>query len=116
MDTGAGTGLLSLMPAQNSKAKITAVELDGEASKQAESNFSQSLWADQLHLVNSSIQTFSATSAQRFDCIISNPPFFQQAFNSLVRKSRRAVISHTGIEPVGGMERVIITEPVNRFR
>ena len=58
LDIGAGTGLLSLMAAQNSQAKITAVELDQKASQQAVSNFADSPWADQFQLVNSSIQTF----------------------------------------------------------
>lgn len=93
LDIGAGTGLLSLMAAQNSTANITAIELDEEASKQAKSNFEQSQWADQLHLNNDSIQTFSTTSKQRFDCIISNPPFFQQAFKG--NYHRRNMARHT---------------------
>ena len=68
------------MAAHNCNGKITAVELDEEASQQAVSNFIASPWADQFQLVNSAIQIFSATSQQRFDCIISNPPFFQQSF------------------------------------
>ncbi len=93
LDIGAGTGLLSLMAAQNCQSSITAIELDEEASKQAEDNFAQSQWADQLHLVNSAIQSFSATSEQRFDCIISNPPFFQQAFKG--NDHRRNLARHT---------------------
>lgn len=93
LDIGAGTGLLSLMAAQNSQASISAIELDEEASKQAEDNFTQSPWADQLQLINSSIQAFSATSEQRFDGIISNPPFFQQAFKG--NDHRRNLARHT---------------------
>lgn len=93
LDIGAGTGLLSLMAAQNSHAKITAVELDKAASQQAASNFVASPWGDQLQLINSSIQTFSTTIKQRFDCIISNPPFFQQSFKG--DDQRRNMARHT---------------------
>ncbi len=93
LDIGAGTGLLSLMAAQNSQAKITAVSLDEEASQQAISNFAASPWADQCQLVNSAIQTFSANNTQRFDCVISNPPFFQQSFKG--DDQRRNMARHT---------------------
>ncbi len=93
LDIGAGTGLLSLMAAQNCHAKITAVELDQEASQQAVSNFANSPWPDQFQLVNSSIQTFSANNTQRFDCVISNPPFFQQSFKGV--DHRRNMARHT---------------------
>ncbi|WP_175404455.1 tRNA1(Val) (adenine(37)-N6)-methyltransferase [Endozoicomonas atrinae] len=93
LDIGAGTGLLSLMAAQNCHAKITAVELDQEASQQAVSNFADSPWADQFQLVNSAIQTFSANNTQRFDCVISNPPFFQQSFKG--DDHRRNMARHT---------------------
>ena len=60
LDIGAGSGLLSLMAAQNCNGQITAVELDEEASQQALSNFAASPWADQLQLVNSAIQSCPA--------------------------------------------------------
>ncbi|WP_257265151.1 tRNA1(Val) (adenine(37)-N6)-methyltransferase [Endozoicomonas sp. ONNA2] len=93
LDIGTGTGLLSLMAAQNCNGKITAVELDEAASQQAVSNFVASPWADQFRLVNSAIQIFSATSQQRFDCVISNPPFFQQSFKG--DDQRRNMARHT---------------------
>ena len=84
LDIGAGTSLLSLMAAQNSQAKITAVELDEEASQQAISNFAASPWADQCQLVNSAIQTFSANNIQRFDCVISPPLFFSNPSKGMI--------------------------------
>ncbi len=105
LDIGAGTGLLSLMAAQNCNGQITAVELDKEASQQAVRNFVASPWADQLHLVNSAIQTFSATSQQRFDCIISNPPFFQQSFKGY--DQRRNMARHTDSLSFTDLARVV---------
>ena len=77
LDIGTGTGLLSLMTAQkNNMAYITAVEIEPNAAKEAGSNFTLSPWKNQLNVINSSIQEFALTNAQ-FDCIISNPPFFE---------------------------------------
>ena len=91
LDIGAGTGLLSLIATQNSTATITAVELDEQAARQALNNFTNSPWASRLHLVNSAIQNFA--SDQRFDRIITNPPFFQQACKS--NDARRNLARHT---------------------
>lgn len=91
LDIGAGTGLLSLMAAQNSSATITAVELDEQAAQQALSNFTDSPWAERLQLMHCAIQ--NVTTNQRFDCIVTNPPFFQQAFKGI--DPRRNLARHT---------------------
>ena len=78
LDIGTGTGLLSLMVAQkNTIAKITAVEIEPNAAKQASSNFELSDWKERLSVVNTSIQDFTSSFTNQFDCIISNPPFFE---------------------------------------
>jgi len=95
VDIGTGTGLLSLMLAQvteNSKASITAIEIEAQAAEEANSNFNLSKWSDRLKLVNDSIQNFTASinmgdlvsnelnnnnSKQFFDIVISNPPFYE---------------------------------------
>ena len=79
LDIGSGSGLLSLMAAQKSNASVSAVELDDAACKQAQINFNSSPWSDRIQLFQESIQTFAKTSTQRFDCIISNPPFFDSS-------------------------------------
>ncbi len=83
LDIGTGTGLLSLMVAQkNTKATIIAVEIEPGAAKEAISNFELSDWKDRLHVVNNSIQDFSSGQMKKFDCIISNPPFFESDLTS----------------------------------
>ena len=83
LDIGAGTGLLSLMLAQatanqTSPPRITAVEIENDAAKEASANFTLSPWTERLHLVHQSIQHFSKkVSNEKFDIIISNPPFFE---------------------------------------
>jgi tRNA1Val (adenine37-N6)-methyltransferase len=87
LDIGTGTGLLSLMLAQvteKSKTNITAVEIESQAAAEASSNFTLSPWKERLHLVNDSIQNYTATFTHVkhtdppfFDVIITNPPFYE---------------------------------------
>ncbi|MBO9729871.1 MAG: methyltransferase [Chitinophaga sp.] len=80
LDIGAGTGLLSLMLAQQTRAAITAVELDPAAAVQARANFAASPWADRLVLTETDIRDMAAVCP--YDFIITNPPFYEQALKS----------------------------------
>ena len=79
LDIGAGTGLLALMLAQRTEqqeAHLAAVELNPEACVFARRNFETSPWAERLTLVEQRIQDFAEGAVERFDLIVSNPPFF----------------------------------------
>ncbi len=93
LDIGAGTGLLSLMAAQRTDAKITSIELDRVAVEQAEVNINNSPWSDQINLIHDSIQNYSRSSQTRFDCIFSNPPFFHNSMKA--PESKRNMARHT---------------------
>jgi tRNA1Val (adenine37-N6)-methyltransferase len=81
LDIGTGTGLLALMMAQKfSSAKITAIDVDANACLQAKENSINSPWADRIEVFHSALQNYSST--QQFDCILSNPPFYQNAKKS----------------------------------
>ncbi|MEI3801510.1 MULTISPECIES: tRNA1(Val) (adenine(37)-N6)-methyltransferase [unclassified Chitinophaga] len=80
LDLGAGTGLLSLMLAQQVDAVITAVELDAGAAHQAIQNFDESPWAHRLTLTRQDIRKMDG--AVKYDFIISNPPFYERALKS----------------------------------
>jgi tRNA1Val (adenine37-N6)-methyltransferase len=82
LDIGTGTGLLSLMYAQKSQAQITAVEIDSNAAQQANDNVGKSSWQDKITVIESDIVTFNKQTNQKFDLIISNPPFYQQSLLS----------------------------------
>ena len=86
LDVGSGTGLISLMMAQRSDAEtIDAVEIDAAAYEQTVGNFEQSDWADRLFCYHSSFQDFSKEmneDAVEYDLIISNPPFYTDAFET----------------------------------
>ncbi|MCU0348263.1 MAG: methyltransferase [Saprospiraceae bacterium] len=77
LDIGTGTGLIAVMLAQRATtATIHAVEIDEEACAQATENMANSPWANRLTSFQSSIQDFAKQSKQRYDLVVSNPPFF----------------------------------------
>ena len=83
LDIGTGTGLIALMLAQrNPLAQITGVEIDKQASQQAQANFSNSKWSPRLRIENTTIQSFAKHSQKQFDAIVSNPPFFRNGYAS----------------------------------
>jgi tRNA1Val (adenine37-N6)-methyltransferase len=80
LDIGAGTGLLSLMIAQKNEVEIDAVEIDKEASMQAQENISSSPWHERIRVHNDNILLFQ--SEEKFDAIICNPPFYENELAS----------------------------------
>lgn len=80
LDIGTGTGLLALMLAQKSNAKIDAVEIDKNAYNQAVRNIDDSIFKDKITVHNTSIQ--DCITLNFYDLIISNPPFFQNHLKS----------------------------------
>ncbi len=89
LDIGAGTGLLSLMIAQRSKANIDAVEIDENAAEQTKLNFKNSPWSDRLQLYPNSIQNFK--SENKYDLIVSNPPFFSNHLKNQNQQKNNAI-------------------------
>ncbi len=76
LDIGTGTGLLPLMMAQvNADIRITSVEIDPAAAKQASENISRTHWKNRVEIYQTDIKEF--ISKTQFDCIVSNPPFYE---------------------------------------
>ncbi len=92
LDIGGGTGLLSLMLAQKNKdIYIDAIELNLNASQQANTNFTASPWSNRLRVIHADIKEF--VEEHKYDMIICNPPFFQ---NSLLGSDNdRNIARHT---------------------
>jgi tRNA1Val (adenine37-N6)-methyltransferase len=82
LDIGTGTGLLALMIAQRSDASIDAVEIDKEAAEQAKQNVKNSPWSDKIKVYKQPIQEFTVTTENKYDLIISNPPFYKDSLKS----------------------------------
>lgn len=89
-DVGGGTGLLSLMVAQkNPQLNIDAIEIDTEAAAQALQNVSESAWKKRIKVINGDVKEFNP--GNKYDVIISNPPFYE---NELQSDNRRKNIAH----------------------
>jgi tRNA1Val (adenine37-N6)-methyltransferase len=81
LDVGTGTGVIALMLAQRfAGADIQAVELDHLAANQARYNFENSPFAGRLVLWEGRFQDFQIL--QKFDLIVSNPPYFPDHLKS----------------------------------
>ena len=81
LDIGSGTGLIALMLAQRTvDSKITAVEIEAAAAKEATFNFNNSPWSNRLNLVHTSIIDFCLNCNETYDLIVSNPPFFKNPY------------------------------------
>lgn len=83
LDIGAGTGVLALILAQKSEAElIDALEIDADAYEQCVSNFENSSWGDRLFCYHASLEEFVNEIEDRYDLIISNPPFYTEDYKS----------------------------------
>ena len=76
LDIGTGTGLVAIMLAQRTggSAQISAVEIDSAAASQAQDNVDATKW--NIEVYNASIQDFTKSANEKFDLIVSNPPYF----------------------------------------
>ncbi len=81
LDIGTGTGLIALMAAQRSTARVHAIDVDKAACKQATENVMNSKWQDRITVQHTALQHFSKKNYS-FDAIISNPPFFKNSWRS----------------------------------
>ncbi len=73
LDVGTGTGLIALMMAQRApEALITGVDV--EEVSQARENAAASPWGGRVVFEQCPVQEFAPD--ERFDLILSNPPFF----------------------------------------
>lgn len=101
LDVGTGTGLIALMLAQRSAARITAVDVDAECATQAAENFAASPWADRLDAVAVAVRRYDPV--ERFDLIVSNPPYYVDSL--LSPDEGRNTARHAAGLPFGSLRR-----------
>ncbi len=81
LDVGTGTGVIALMCAQkNSEAFVEAIEIHEGSAEDARSNFELSLWKNRLKAHQGDF--LKIVSGEKFDLIISNPPYFSDSLRA----------------------------------
>lgn len=76
LEIGTGTGIISLMIAQrNPSSQILAIDINNDAVTLATDNFQKSSFNRQLQVLNADFKEFE--NDQKFDLIVSNPPYFE---------------------------------------
>ncbi|MFN0292287.1 tRNA1(Val) (adenine(37)-N6)-methyltransferase [Pedobacter helvus] len=89
LDVGTGTGVIALMLAQRfPDAQVCAVEIDEQASATARQNFKNSIFSERLTNNNISIEQFN--NPEKFDLIVTNPPFFVNDYKNAEPKKEMA--------------------------
>lgn len=97
LDIGSGTGLVSLMMAQRfPEAEVVGIDIDADACEEARENVLASPFADRVEIVHRKLQEFGLDVLQdeeRYDSIVSNPPFFVNSLKNPDKK--RTLARHT---------------------
>ncbi|KQR70233.1 tRNA1(Val) (adenine(37)-N6)-methyltransferase [Pedobacter sp. Leaf176] len=89
LDIGTGTGVVALMLAQRfPEADVHAVEIDYQAAEAADKNFRNSIFSNRLSVSHVAIEHY--IGVEKFDLIVSNPPFF---VNDLKNEEKRKGIA-----------------------
>lgn len=88
LDIGSGTGLQMLMLAQKNESIIHGIEIDEFAFGQLKENLASSRWKERLTAYQGDVTSFEFP--EKYDFIISNPPFFENDLRSPEESSNRA--------------------------
>lgn len=90
LDIGTGCGLMACMLAQsNLDANIDAIEIHPEVASLAWENIKNSPFKNQIQVINSDIRSLSTNN--RYDFIISNPPFFSNHLPATLKDKQIAI-------------------------
>lgn len=82
LDIGCGCGVITLMLAQRSNASMLGIDIDENSVTEAKENALLSPWNQRVHFQCVRLQDFQKTSLKKFDCIVCNPPYFEQSLKS----------------------------------
>ncbi|OFY82670.1 MAG: hypothetical protein A3F72_02315 [Bacteroidetes bacterium RIFCSPLOWO2_12_FULL_35_15] len=93
LDIGTGTGIIALMLAQKSGARIDAIDIDNNAFEQARENINSCNWKDRITAHHISLQQFALENSQKYDLIVSNPPYFVDSSKAI--EESRSNARHT---------------------
>lgn len=90
LEIGTGTGLISLMLAQrNPKAEFLGIDINKEAVHLTHINFENSSFTSRLKNILHDFKSFE--SGEKFDLIVSNPPYFEASDSEKDKIARQTV-------------------------
>ncbi len=105
LDIGTGTGVIAIMLAQKTAhiegGIVDAVEIDETSVEQARDNMIDSPFAKRLTVFHNSIQDFAKNHTNKYDLIVSNPPFFTGG--TLSSNGDKTNVRHTVKMPHGDL-------------
>lgn len=89
LDIGTGCGLIAIMQAQkHDKAQIVGIDIHENSVKEASLNVSGTPWHNRIIIKHESLQDHQ--SINKYDLIISNPPFFTAGTASPIEARKNA--------------------------
>ncbi len=90
LEVGTGTGLISLMLAQRfSKAEFLGIDINEEAVELTKTNFENSPFKPRLNNILQDFKSFQ--TGDKFDLIVSNPPYFEASDSEKDKIARQTV-------------------------
>ncbi|WP_223560373.1 tRNA1(Val) (adenine(37)-N6)-methyltransferase [Chryseobacterium lathyri] len=90
LEIGTGTGLISLMLAQrNGHASFLGLDINADAALLTKTNFEQSPFHSRLKNIHQDLKTFHTEN--KFDLIVSNPPYFEESGSDKDKIARQTV-------------------------
>lgn len=103
LDVGTGTGLIALMLAQRSDARIDAIDIDEAACGQAKDNIRNSPFAGRIEVTPLALAAYRQTFSLFYDLIVSNPPYFTDSLKC--PDTKRTLARHTDTLPLRNLLR-----------
>lgn len=82
LEVGCGLGYISLMLTQMGSKKITAIDINPYAVEITKKNFELSPWKNELEVQHISLNDWLLTNHEKLNLIVTNPPYFTNAFPS----------------------------------
>ncbi|MCK5823581.1 MAG: methyltransferase [Bacteroidales bacterium] len=114
LDIGTGSGLISLMMAQRSKAVIDAIEIDNNSFSQAKENILNSDWGNRINIFNISFQEFNKNKSNLYNLIVTNPPYFINSLKANTPERTNArhnnLLTHSDL--LAGVDKLLTKEGV----
>ena len=90
LEVGTGTGLISLMLAQrNSRAEFLGIDINEEAASLTKLNFENSPFHSRLKNIHQDYKNFE--TEEKFDLIVSNPPYFEVSESEKDKIARQTI-------------------------